>query len=248
MKKLVLGATALIAVGVAPALAADLRAPYTKAPPIAVAPIYSWTGCYVGIEGGGAWGRSRQTNLAGGIAADITNTFDLSGGLIGGTVGCNYQVSNFVFGVEGDGSWTNKRGSAPDIAPFNTAFRSSTSERSLYTVRGRAGVAFDRILLYVTGGAAAADVGISAVGPGFFGSENQTVWGWTVGGGVEWAFAQNWSAKAEYLHIDFGNPGFFNPPPVGFANRLGGIHLTDDIVRVGINYKFNWAPPVVAKY
>lgn len=228
------------------ASAADMA---VKARPV-VAPVvvYSWTGCYVGIEGGGIWGSSRHSEKTAGVVTDITNNFDLSGGLVGGTAGCNYQISNFVLGVEGDASWTNKSGSAVDIPPFNTAFRSETKERAFYTLRGRAGVAFDRILFYGTAGAAAADVGITVTGPGVVASENKTVWGWTAGVGVEWAFASNWSAKLEYLHADFGNPTFFDVPPAGFSNRSGGIHLTDDLVRVGVNYKFNWATPVVAKY
>jgi outer membrane immunogenic protein len=248
MRKIWLGVTAAAFLG-APAMAADMA---VKARPPIVAPVvvYNWTGCYIGVEGGGAWGRSRHTNLVGAVATDITNTFDLSGGLAGGTAGCNYQVQQFVFGVEGDGSWTNKRGSASDLAAnFNPAFTSETRERAIYTIRGRAGVAFDRVFLYGTAGGAAVDAGIHAFGPGFDGSENRTIWGWTAGAGVEWAFIQTWSVKAEYLHADFGNPSFFTIPPNGFVNRSGGIHLTDDLFRVGLNYKFNWAAtPVVAKY
>ena len=249
MKKITLAALALATAATAAttASAADLAPRYTKAPPVAIVSAYNWTGCYVGAEGGGTWGRSRQTNLdpATGAPRDITNPFDMSGGLVGGTVGCNYQVSNFVFGAEGDGSWTNASGSSHNILPFNTASTASTYERAFYTMRGRAGIAFDRVLIYGTGGAAAADVGISASAPLLFGSQNQTVWGWTAGVGIEWAFVQNWSVKAEYLYADFGNPAFFNPAPApAFANRAGGVHLTDDIVRVGVNYKFDWA----AKY
>src|SRR5438105_522634 len=115
MKALFLGMTsiaALLAGGIAQA--ADLP---VKARPMApvVAPIFNWTGCYIGIEGGGAWGRSKHTNSAG----DITPEFDLSGGLVGGTLGCNYQFApTWVIGVEGDLSWSGKRGSTSDIPPF----------------------------------------------------------------------------------------------------------------------------------
>jgi outer membrane immunogenic protein len=255
MSKFLLGAAGLVAAaglllgvgGLGAASAADMPVKYKAPPPVPV-PVYSWAGCYVGIEGGGAWGRSRHTNFNGVSNVDITNTFDLSGGLVGGEAGCNFQVTNIVVGFEGDGSWTNKHGSSPDLAPFNPAFTSSTSERAIYTFRVRLGYAFDRVLIFASAGGAAADVGISAFGPGFFGAENRTVNGWSAGGGVEWAFLQNWSAKVEYLHLDFGNPAFFVVPPAGLVNRTGGIHLTDDVVRVGVNYKFDWATPVVAKY
>ena len=83
-------------------------------------------------------------------------------------------------------------------------------------------------------------------------SETHTRAGWTVGGGVEWAFDPNWSAKLEYLFVDFGREGYYDPPPSFlFANRAGGVFLTDNIVRAGVNWRFNWgkAPtPVVAKY
>jgi outer membrane immunogenic protein len=255
MSKFLLGAAGLVAAaglflgvgGLGAASAADMPVKYKAPPPVPV-PVYSWAGCYVGIEGGGAWGRSRHTNFNGVSDVDITNTFDLSGGLVGGEGGCNFQVSSIVFGFEGDGSWTNKRGSSPDLAPFNTAFSSTTSERAIYTFRARLGYAFDRILIFASAGGAAADVGISAAAPGFFGADSRTVSGWSAGGGVEWAFTPNWSAKVEYLHLGFSNPAFFTPPPSCCVNRTGGIHLSDDIVRVGVNYKFNWATPVVAKY
>lgn len=235
MNKLFATAGFAVLVAGSSALAADIRAPVYKAPPVVAPVAYSWTGCYIGIEGGANWGRSRHTALAG----DLTNEFDLSGGLIGGEVGCNYQVSNWVFGVEVDGSWTNKKGSAGDIPPFNTAFTSETHEKSLWTGRGRLGYAWDRALFYVTGGAAGANAGITVTGPGVTATEDRTLWGWTVGGGVEWALWQNLTAKVEYLYVDFGNPTFFNPPPSAtFADRGGGIHLVDHVVRAGLNWRF----------
>jgi outer membrane immunogenic protein len=241
MKKLSFGTAAFAAAIAASAVsAADLPgAPAYKAP-VAVPVAYSWTGCYVGVEGGANFGRSRHTSAGsgGGPAGDITPEFNLSGGLVGGEFGCNYQVGGFVFGIEGDGSWTNKKGSANNILPFNAA-ASETHEKTLWTARGRIGYAWDRVLFYVTGGGAWANAGITVTGPGATATEDRTIGGWTAGGGVEWAVWQSLTAKVEYLYVDFGNPAFFNPPPAAnFADRAGGIHLVDHVVRAGLSWHF----------
>ena len=111
--------------------------------PAYIAPIYNWTGFYVGINGGGGWGGSEFS------APFSTGSFDTSGGLVGGTIGYNWQMNQFVFGLEGDIDWSNIRGSA--------ACAGTTCEARndwLSTVRGRFGYAFDRFMPYVTGGAA----------------------------------------------------------------------------------------------
>ena len=154
MKALLLATMALAAL-VAPTQAADMP---VKAVPPAAAAVYSWTGCYIGVAGGGAFGRSRH------VSEDleaITNHFDVDGGIVGGVVGCNLHVpGSLVVGMEADWSWTNKRGSANDIDPFNTDFTSETMERWLATLRGRIGWANGPWLFYVTGGLAVADVEI----------------------------------------------------------------------------------------
>jgi outer membrane immunogenic protein len=242
MKKFLLAGAALAALA-APATAADMaaRAPiYTKAPPMAA--VYNWTGCYLGGEGGGAWGRSRDYGAVSGNA--FTNSFNLSGAIAGGTLGCNYQVSSVVLGVEGDISWTNKSGSGTDILVPTTT--NTTSEKWLDTVRGRVGFAWDRVLLFATGGGAFSNVSFSACNSvtGLCDSGSQNRSGWTVGGGLEWAFADNWSAKFEYLHVDLGTGNLGAAPT--FAAR--NIPVTDDLVRVGVNYRINWGGPVVARY
>jgi outer membrane immunogenic protein len=123
------------------AFAADLpAAPYVKAPP--PPPIFSWTGCYLGIEGGGSRGQSQHTAVGPANAGlPINNSFNVDGGLFGGTVGCNYQISNVVAGIENDLSWTNASGTTNDIPPFNLAARSTTKETWLDTLRGRLGFA-----------------------------------------------------------------------------------------------------------
>ena len=189
MKKLVAGCFALGAlVAAQSAVAADLSvAPlYTKAPPPAeVTQAYNWTGLYLGANGGGGWGRSWWSGSA--------TPVDLSGAQVGGTAGYNWQFGNTVLGLEGDGLVDLKGSSTTGCAAGCT-----TENDWLSTVRGRVGYAFGGILPYVTGGLAVGDINAST--PGFAGAHDHA--GWTVGGGLEFALPGNWSAKAEYLHVD----------------------------------------------
>ena len=240
--------TALAAVAVigfaSVASAADLpvKGPVYSAPLFAA---YNWSGFYLGIEGGAAWGRSQFTSAdpSFGLGLPITNPFDIRGGLFGGTIGYNWQVSsNWVFGAEGDLSWTNKKGSSNGISPFNSLFISATNERWLGTARVRLGVTpVDRWLIYATGGFAVASVEatIDTQGFGVY-SQTQTRWGWTVGGGVEAAVDRNWSVKLEYLYVGLPDKDSFSPNiPTGGGTVLTRTdHLNDNIVRAGVNYKF----------
>jgi outer membrane immunogenic protein len=172
----------------------------------------------------------------------ITDSFNTSGGLAGGTVGCNYQAGSWVFGVEDDLSWINKQGSAHDIPPFNVNAVNSVQEKWLDTFRGRIGYTWDRTLIYATGGLAVDRAGLNVCGAIGCVSDSKTVTGWTVGAGLEYAFWNNWSLKAEYLYADFGSPRFIDPPVIigrtNFATRDARLH--DNIVRAGLNYRFNW--------
>jgi len=203
------------------AQAADLprRAPAVKAP--AYVALYNWTGFYLGINGGGGWGRSDVTG-----PLFSTGTFNTSGGLIGGTLGYNWQVGQAVFGLETDLDWSNIRGSAPcGVGALATSCE--TRNDYLGTFRGRLGYAgWDRVLLYITGGLAYGNIKTNIAG---FGSGSSTKAGWTLGGGVEFAIAGPWTAKVEYLYADLG--------------RGGGVLGSDskfnaNIVRAGINYRF----------
>ena len=145
--------------------------PAKAAPAYVVPPLYNWTGFYVGINGGYGWGTSSFS------APFTTGSFDTSGGLVGGTLGYNWQSGQVVFGLEGDLDWTSIRGSSPCGA-------SSCETRNdwLGTVRGRLGYAFDRFMPYVTGGAAFGNIKTSIAG---FGSSSDTNIGWTLGAGIE---------------------------------------------------------------
>jgi outer membrane immunogenic protein len=209
----------LVAVG--SALAADLSvAPLYKAPPVVAPTAYNWSGFYVGANGGGGWGTSNWDSAGG---------FNVSGGVIGGTAGVNWQLGHAVLGLEGDVDWSNLKGSATStLCPAGC----TTSNDWLATVRGRAGYAFDRFLPYVTGGLAVGDIKTST--PGFAGG-SQTNAGWTAGGGVELALTNNWTAKAEYLHVDLGNMN------CGFSCGVvanNSVSLKSDMVRGGVNFRF----------
>jgi outer membrane immunogenic protein len=202
--------------------AADLQRRYQQ-PPAVRAPIYNpvfnWTGFYIGINGGGAWGRSTW---------DSADTFSVSGGLVGGTAGYNWQIGQAVLGVEGDVDWTNINGTTTTLC----AQGCKTSNSWLSTVRGRVGYAFDRFLPYLTGGVAIGDIKASV--PGLAGA-SATNAGWTVGGGVEFAFAQNWSVKGEYLYADLGS---FNCGVSCGVSSTDNVSLRTSIFRAGVNYHF----------
>jgi outer membrane immunogenic protein len=204
------------------AAAADLSvAPLYKAPPPPATPAYDWSGFYLGINGGGGWGHSYWDANATGI-----NT---SGGVAGGTAGYNWQIGSAVLGLESDIDWANLKGTTTStLCPAGC----STSDTWLGTVRGRVGYAFGGVLPYVTGGLAAGD--IRATTPGFAGASNTNA-GWTVGGGLEFALPGNWSAKAEYLHVDLGR---FNCGANCGVATTDNVSMHDDIVRAGINYRF----------
>lgn len=239
------------------ASAADFPASPMPAKVAMPAPIlFSWTGCYVGIEGGGASGQGEQIANGGAFPnASITGGMTIKGGIAGGTVGCNVTLSDFVISGEADFSWTNKRGSTNDLPPFNTAAVSETREKWLDTFRGRFGYAIDRFMVYGTAGVALAGTAVSVTNPAFGTiSESRDRTGWVAGLGGEFAVwtggAFDVTLKVEYLHAGFETKQYFNPAlvtPIGTTIVTRDTKLTDDIIRAGLNVKFNWGP-VVARY
>jgi outer membrane immunogenic protein len=231
------------------AYAADLPLPVKAPPP--PPPVWTWTGCYGGIEGGGAIGNDRPVANTGAGAGRTITTITPRGGLVGGTVGCNYQFARFVvIGVEDDISWNGVQGTSADLAPFATTFSHSIRGSWLDTLRGRVGIAtWDNALFYATGGAAFAAIQDSVVGPGVGASITNTVTGWTAGGGVEWMPFPNWSLKVEYLFVQFPttSDAFNTVLPAGtFVGA--NTRLSEQIIRMGINWHFNWWSPVVARF
>ena len=220
MKRVVLACLGLFGL-VASANAADLPRRYDPVPQRAPAfmPVYNWTGLYLGINGGYGFGRGRW---------DSTGRHDVDGGIFGGTVGYNWQAGQFVYGLEGDLGWTNIGGSTTAFCPPGC----STDNTWLATVRGRAGWSFDRFLPYVTGGLAVGD--IRARQSGFPGATD-TNFGWTLGGGLEFVIAGNWTAKAEYLYVDLGN-FVCGLNCNGVAGDRVSFHT--HIARGGVNFRF----------
>jgi opacity protein-like surface antigen len=204
-----------------------------------------WSGFYAGVVGGGDWGRSKHiTNGAkvNDFATDLTSTFDVNGALLGASAGYNAQFAGmWLFGVEGDMSWSNASGTAFLIPPFNTARQAGTKESWLATARVRLGVVpADRWLTYVTGGIALADVKAQIINEDITFSESHIRGGWTVGAGAEVALDRNWSAKLEYLHVGLTDTPYFTPKPRDdTATRAGGVPLNQEIVRGGVSYRFN---------
>jgi outer membrane immunogenic protein len=291
MKKLV-GSVALAAMIAGPAMAADMAV--YKAPPVVV---YNWTGFYAGANLGYSWGTSRSdwnvlaasplgapgfcgivNNVIGNLlCANGTDSHTLNGAIAGLQAGYNWQTGNFLLGIETDIQISGQRGdgtSAVGIFAVGqpTIVSTTHTEKLLWlgTLRGRAGFASDRWLIYATGGLAYGEVASdgSATATTFFcggtvcplsnWSNRVTKAGWTVGAGVEGAVSRNWSLKVEYLYVDLGTvstafatlPGCYGAQgvcsPFGAGNGNINSKITDNILRVGLNYKFGG--PVVAKY
>lgn len=218
-----LAALALLA-GSLSAQAADIPRPVYKGPIRPVIAYYNWTGFYIGLNGGYGWGTSNWSGVP-------TATNKPAGYLVGGTLGYNYQVGSIVWGVEGDFDWADVNKSVACAPGINCGTKNSW----LATFRGRIGYAFDRWLPYFTGGGAYGNVKATVDVPAFglTGSSSSDQFGWTFGGGLEYAFLGNWSAKIEYLYVDLGS---FNTGPAPFVNN---VSLKENIVRGGINYKFS---------
>lgn len=195
------------------------------APLPAESPRFDWSGAYIGLSGGFA---GTQLDLSGINGTSVGYGDD--GFLIGGTVGYNYQFGNFVAGVEADISYADIGGRIDGASdPYGFGFVTTADASYFATARARLGYAFDRTLIFGTGGAAFSD--LEVVTPG--GNADADTVGYTVGGGLEYAFSDHFTAKAEYLYADFGS----NRSPVlgGFtADTSFDLH----VVRIGMNYKF----------
>ena len=217
----VLSTISVLALTATGAFAADIprAAPAYKAPAV-YAPVFTWTGAYIGINGGYGWGNSEWT----GYGTDVRT----SGGLVGLTLGYNWQTGPWVFGLEGDIDWTNIRGRFVSAAcPTGCETRNSW----LGTARGRLGYAIDRVMPYVTGGLAVGDIRATPAG---LAGVRDTNAGWTVGGGIEAALAPNWTAKIEYLHVNLGDTGC-SAAGCGVATK---VDFRAHLVRGGVNYRF----------
>jgi outer membrane immunogenic protein len=291
MRKIFAAGIGAIAMAVAlPAAAADLpkKAPIYKAPPVVVDP-WTWTGIYIGLNGGYSWGRSRTHvdyfNTLTGLAivpppGSITDVdFNLNGGIFGGQIGGNMEINRiFLIGLEADLQWSGQKGSAdfrcaavailagpclpgltflPAAAAGGTTLHLDQKLEWFGTVRGRLGVLFaPTVVGYVTGGWAFGEIQTDGTLSGFTPaavpvstvfSHSQTKSGWTIGDGIEGRLWDNWTGKLEYLYMDLGTvAGTASLAPASTIGINYSSRITDNIIRVGINYKFG-PYPVMAK-
>lgn len=211
--------------------AADLP---IKAPAAAAPAPWTWTGFYVGINGGAAWNRA-TADVHDAAPSYASSTVTSTGGTFGGQLGYNWQWQNVVTGIEADWNWVDASG-ANNLTNF-PGYQFTSKLSSLVTVRGRLGVTFSPTMLYVTGGLAAGKVDNEIPQPIFGGYPpvSETKIGWTVGGGIEHMFAQHWTAKAEVLYIDLGNSSVQGYIGSGYDFSSANTAV---IARVGLNYKF----------
>jgi outer membrane immunogenic protein len=259
MKKFLTGSIAAIAMALAvPALAADMAPRYSKAPAPAPIMVYNWTGCYIGGNVGGGWARIRETSTS--VAGvPLVSDFGRSEGtgVIGGAqIGCDYQFAgNWVVGVQGMFDFADIRSS--HVLPAFPTFFTENRTKDVFTATGRVGYLFaPQVLAYVKGGGAWARIDtthFATVPPPTIVSEfatGQDRQGWTVGGGLEWMFAPGWSVFGEYNYMDFGRKtvGFTTGPLAVGIPSVVSTRFEIQQALAGVNYKFNWGGPVVAKY
>jgi outer membrane immunogenic protein len=258
MNRLVLAGLALSALA-APAVAADMpvKAPIYKAPP----PSFSWTGCYIGGNGGGGNTSVSVTSISFVPPLDY-GSGNGSGGVAGGQIGCDYEfATGLVIGARGMWDWSGIKESH-FLAPAAPGFSENTTLGNFGTAIGRLGwsPSQTRLLLYVGGGGAWLSDSTNVFQPSGAPSESAS-WrasGWAFVAGGEFAITQNVSFFAEYNHLDFGTknvcftaaPGlpFGGTPCPGFTGDNTNIRQRVDVGLVGLNLRFNWAAPVVSRY
>jgi outer membrane immunogenic protein len=225
-----------------------------KAPPPPPPPIYSWTGFYIG--GNGGWGQSHScvdfVDVAGVFISDGCRS--RSGGVAGGQIGYRWQTNQFVVGLEAQGDWADL--SNQRVSLINPAFSTRTTTDGIGLFTGQIGYAWNAALFYIKGGAAVTSNRFTIHDDLFnvdLASASATRWGATVGVGFEYGFTPNWSFGVEYNHLFMGdaNNSFTGLPPfaANFAN--GRITQDVDMVTLRINYRFGGyglGAPVAARY
>jgi outer membrane immunogenic protein len=257
MKRLLLGTVGLIALGMAPASAADIAArPYT--PPPYVSPVYDWSGFYIGGNGGAGWAQNcwDVTRFRAPVATFREGCNNGVGAVAGGQIGYRWQSSGWVFGLEAQGDWADLTTSNRSL--FIPAWTNNTKIDSLGLFTGQVGYTWNNVLWYVKGGAAVTDnqfQGTVTTTHALFDSVNNTRWGGTVGTGFEFGFAPNWSFAFEYDHLFMGSQsitttsaGVLAGIPAGSVFRTDSAHQNIDLLTARINYHFNWGGVGVARY
>jgi outer membrane immunogenic protein len=251
MSKSFWGGLIAIALLGGPAVAADM--PVKALPPPLPVVVYTWTGCYVGANGGGLWARKNWTD------ADTLSTtlgrpledHTTSGGMAGGQIGCDYQTGRWVFGIEGSYDWADSSATSNNLIFTNVSGTSDVT--ALGTITGRVGFTIvEQALIYVRGGVAFErdrynTTNLTTTLPLLTASQDRT--GGIIGIGFEYLVLKNLSLFAEYDYADMGtsNVNFLSTDGRNFTTTYS-IRERKDIFKVGLNWRFNWAQPVVAKY
>jgi outer membrane immunogenic protein len=236
MKRFLLATVSMVALTSA-ARAADMPAAMpTKERMYSPVPVATWDGAYIGVQGGVV----RRDALFG-LELGFDQNGDKTGGTAGALLGYNWQQGSFVFGVEGDWNWIGAKASS--LNQFESA---SYNVGWLATVRGRAGLAIDSTLFYLTGGGAFGHAkssvafldGVGAIGESF--TQNQTKVGWTVGAGIEHMFAPNWTVRAEWRYVDLGKTSVGCTPGTNPCEGSAPGEFSNALMMglVGLSYKF----------
>jgi outer membrane immunogenic protein len=228
-----------------------------RAPPPPLVPVFSWTGFYIGANIGGAWANNNWNDTL--FLTNFNNNNNNGVFIGGGQIGGNYQIGSFVIGGEWDFDWAGNNNGTAVIIPGVGNIVVTNNNRWITTVAARFGFAVDHWLFY------------GKAGGGWVGNNNLTVTngttgvsltcgnftncgnnngGWLVGAGAEWMFVPNWSVKFEYDYLGLGNRTFFIPAAAPF---LAGDTFTSNnrsisMLKIGVNYLFNWGTPVAARY
>ena len=255
--KTLIAGVAFMALGTAVAGAADLP---VRAPPPPPPPVFSWTGFYIGANIGGAWSNNNWNDTF--FLTNFNNSAHNSVFIGGGQIGGNYQIGQFVIGGEWDFDWAANNNGAGVFIPGVGNIVVTNNNRWITTVAARFGYAFDQLLFY------------GKAGGGWVGNNNLTVTnlttgvsltcgtftnltncgnntgGWLVGAGVEYAFANNWTVKFEYDYLGLGNRTFVIPAtaPLLAGDTFISNNRNIQMVKVGVNYLFNWGAPVAGRY
>jgi outer membrane immunogenic protein len=230
------------------AFAADLGIPLAQ--PQVVIPPFTWTSCYAGVQAGGGWGKKDATDTVGlfsGITGYSSASVDVTGYMVGGQFGCDYQFApTWVVGIEGAATGGNisktTNFAVPSLAD-TASFRSTTD--FLASITGRIGYAWDRWLVYGKGG-------VGFVGDRYHADDVDGIYfydatenriGWTAGAGVEWAFTPEWSVKLEYDYYGFGTRSLlFTDTTLGGGNVPVNISQTIQVVLLGVNFHARSGP------
>ena len=260
MKRFSLGRLGLIAVAMsaigmsaigtcAPAFAGDFPAPTYSRAPVYIAPIYDWSGAYIGANGG--WGSSRNCwdfTTPGGAFIASEGCHNANGATAGGQLGYRWQSNAIVFGIEGQGNWADLKGS--NVSLFFPGFVNKSGVNAFGLFTGQIGYAWDNVLLYAKGGLAVTDTSysVSTTGNVLAGtSGDQTRWGGAIGAGLEYGISPNWTAGVEYDHLFMGNKSVsFTDVATGLLFGTDNTRQDVDLVSVRGNYR--WGGPAISKY